>query len=89
MRNGNRFFFILSKSTFFLIPAGHQDRIVNGGTQLDGAQDDAGDERQRSPGKVGNAKIDGNGGLNAGHQNDRDGQAAERDQSLRLRAGER
>ena len=42
--NGNGFCFALSCSPFFFITAGHQDRIIYGGAQLDRTDDDGGDE---------------------------------------------
>ena len=49
--NGNGFCFALSCSPFFFITAGHQDRIIYGGSQLDRTDDDGGDEGQLGAGE--------------------------------------
>ena len=40
MGDQNRLLFALSASSLNLIPASHQDRVVNGGSQLDRSDDD-------------------------------------------------
>ena len=60
-----------------MVTGGHQDGVVHGSTQLDGADDDAGNEGQLRTGEVRDAHIDGDGGLDAGHQQHRDGDALE------------
>ena len=67
-------------AALLVVTGGHQDGVVHGRAQLDGADDNAGDERQLGAGEVRDAHVDGDGGFNAGHQQHRDGQAAEGDQ---------
>ena len=64
----------------FVVAGGHQDGVVHRCAQLDGADDDAGDEGQLGAGEVRDAHVDGDGGFNAGDQQHRNGQAAEGDQ---------
>ena len=67
-------------AALLVVTGSHQDRVVHRSAQLDGTDHDAGNEGQRVPGKVRDAHIDGDGRLNAGDQQHRDGQAAEGDQ---------
>ena len=67
-------------AALLVITGGHQDGVVHSRAQLDGADDDAGDEGQLGTGEVRDAHIDGDGGLDAGNQQHRDGQAPEGDQ---------
>ena len=68
-----------AKGTLLMVTGGHQDGVVHGSAQLDGADDDAGNERQLGAGKVRDAHVDGNGGLDAGNQQHGDGNALEGD----------
>ena len=52
----------------FAVAGGHEDGVVHRRAQLDGADDDAGDEGQRVVDKVRDAHVDGNGRFDAGHQ---------------------
>ena len=67
-------------AALLVITGGHQDGVVHSRAQLDGTDDDAGDEGQLGTGEVRDAHIDGDGGLDAGNQQHRDGQAPEGDQ---------
>ena len=68
-----------AKDALLVVTGGHQDGVVHGSAQLDGADDDAGNERQLGAGKVRDAHVDGNGGLDAGNQQHGDGNALEGD----------
>ena len=68
-----------AKGALLVVTGGHQDGVVHGSAQLDGADDDAGDEGQLRTGKVRDAHIDGNCGFDAGNQQHRDGNALEGD----------
>ena len=61
----------------FAVAGGHEDGVVHRRAQLDGADDDAGDEGQRVVDEIRDAHIDGDGRLDAGHQQHRNRQAAE------------
>ena len=67
-------------AALLVITGGHQDGVVHCRAQLDGANDDAGDEGQLGTGEVRDTHINGDGGLDAGNQQHRDGQAPEGDQ---------
>ena len=66
-----------AKGALLVVTGGHQDGVVHGSTQLDGANDDACNEGQLRTGEVRDAHVDGDGGFNAGHQQRRDGNALE------------
>ena len=73
MGDADGFPFCISADTFFLIAAGHQDRIIYGCAQLNGAYDNACHEGQFLPCIIWDSHIDADGKLNDGYQNNRKG----------------
>ena len=77
MGDQNRLLFALSASSLNLIPASHQDRVVNGGSQLDRSDDDRSDERKRSTCIVRKSHVDEDRALDDQDQQDRKAQRRE------------
>ena len=71
MCDGNGFFLTLSKTTFFLVSAGHKDCIVNSSSQLDTTDNNACYEHHFLSLIIRNGHIDKNRKLNNCNQNKR------------------
>ena len=73
MGNADGFHLILTVLSLSLITGSHQDRIVNGCTQLDGTNNNTCNERNADSLILRHGHIDKNGKFNNRNQNDRKG----------------
>ena len=71
MGDPDRFIAALALRSLCLVAAGHKDRIVYSGSELDRSDDDRRDERKLCSRKSRNTEIDEDGKFNDQHQQER------------------